>query len=225
MFNEHYQSTASLDRTPEQIAMLHRTSKLSIEPPALLMRIVTLLPCSAASVAAAPIEHIDWLQGTIKLQDPSGEMTEVALGYDAAAAVVAAAGTRKRGPLVIDTYGNALSCDEDTEDYAKEILAEQAPTTGTFDWSLSAIRESIFTQLTDHGTSMLVAAAQAGVGPKWTDGEQREDMLLNQRAAADWWTYRMGLRPPSPFALAHAVRRITIVDHVIGTGLRQRPSN
>ncbi|RDE06614.1 hypothetical protein DVW87_02620 [Sphingomonas aracearum] len=210
MDNVHRLPLASGNLSPDQIALIHRASKTSSEPPALLVRLATLLGCSASSIAAAPIELIDRQQGLLKLPDPSGRMTEVAVGYAAAAAVVAAAGTRTRGPLVVDTYGKVVTCDLDTEDYAKEILAANVPATSTFDWSLALIRDSIFGQLVDFGTPMLVAAAQAGIGPEWPEGTKREDMLLNQRAAADWWTYRMGLRPPSPFVLAHAVTRVIL---------------
>ncbi len=225
MDNVHRLPPKGGNLSPDQIALIHRASKTSSEPPALLMRIVTLLGCSASSIAAAPIEMIDRQQGLLKLPDPSGRMTEVAVGYAAAAAVVAAAGTRTRGPLVVDTYGKVLACDEDTEDYAKEILAANVPATSTFDWSLALIRDSIFGQLVDFGTPMLVAAAQAGIGPKWPEGTKREDMLLNQRAAADWWTYRMGLRPPSPFVLAHAVTRISLGDHGGSIDLHSRRSS
>lgn len=117
MDNVHHLPLASGNLSPDQIALIHRASKTSSEPPALLVRLATLLGCSASSIAAAPIELIDRQQGLLKLPDPSGRMTEVAVGYTAAAAVVAAAGTRTRGPLVVDTYGKVLVCDEDTEDY------------------------------------------------------------------------------------------------------------
>lgn len=222
---QHPDADVNADLTPDQIALIHRASKTSFEPPALLLRLVTLLPCSASGLAAAPIEQIDRELGIVKLRDPSGGMTEVVLGYHAAAAVVAAAGDRTRGPLVVDAYGNALVCDDDTEDYARELMATAVPTTSAFVWTMARIRDSIFVQLADHGMPLILSSAQAGIGPKWPEGTDRRELLLNQRASADWWTYRMGLAPPSPFILTQAVKRVNYVGRGNMTVPRPRRSS
>lgn len=221
---QHPDAIENADLAPDEIALIHRASLTSFEPPALMVRLATLLPCSASSLAAAPIEQIDREHGILKVRDPSGNMTEVLLGYHAAAAVVAAAGDRTKGPLVVDTYGNALVCDEDAEDYARELLAEAVPATSAFVWTMAKIRDAIFAQLADHGMPLILASAQAGIGPQWPEGTDRGTMLLNQRASAEWWTYRMGLRPPSPFVLTQAVRRSNLVTRSTVIALRPRKS-
>jgi hypothetical protein len=109
--------------SPQKIAILHEAASLSKEAPARLLTIATLLPCDASLLAKAEIALVDRQAGSIRVGNAGGGLTEVVVGYDAAIAIDNAAAGRRNGPLVVDGEGRALIVDEDTEDYAREIVA------------------------------------------------------------------------------------------------------
>ncbi|GAA0455180.1 hypothetical protein [Sphingomonas molluscorum] len=194
----------------EQIAALQRTASRNHEPPAQLAAIMALIPCSAAAIASAPIEMIDRNQGLLRVKDPSGFVAEVALGHDAAMTIAAAIYDRHDGPLLDDGFGRGITADKDTEDYARELLASDNEEPITFTWSFRLLRESVFANMADDGVAHHIAMAQAGLGIGHVKDIDRAQMLFDQRAAADWWSYRLGLMPPSPFALIDGGARAPI---------------
>lgn len=185
---------------------LHDASLSSKVAPLAVLRIATLIPCDAAAIAAARIEDIDRELGLLRLSTPSGTMAEVALGMDAAAAVSAAAGARTEGPLVIDAYGDALTIDADTLDYARELAADGIVRTPS-GWTFEAIRNAMFEDMLEFGMTLEIATAQAGLGTEVLEGNARLTRLHSQRGGADWWTYRLGLPPASPFRMLAAYGR------------------
>lgn len=196
--------------TNKQIAALQRVASRIHEPPTQLVSIAALIPCDASAIASAPIETIDRNWGIVRLKDASGSIAEVALGHDCAMAVAAAADERLNGPLIANVSDRGIMAGAGTENRARELLAADEEEPITFTWSFELLRESVFANMADDGVAHHVVMAQAGYGIAHVESFSRDEMLFEQRAAADWWSYRLGLRPPSPFALIDESTRASV---------------
>jgi hypothetical protein len=185
--------------SPASVGILYRASLQSDDPVAGLITIAAISPWDAVAVANAPIEDLDRKAGTLQLVGPLGFRTPVALGFEAAGVLDLVIGPRRAGCVLVDAGGFMLKDDQDTHDYLRELLGIIDGRTLDLDWTLRLIRESIFAEMVDYGVPLHIAEAQAGLGLG------NPDDRLDQRAAAEWWAYRMGVAPPRAFSLLEHV--------------------
>jgi hypothetical protein len=190
---------------PCAIRRIYDASLLVDDPVGRLATFAAIAPWWVDRVAQAPIELIDRGRGLLRLADPNGVVVEVAVGFEAARAIDRARGDRREGPLLLDHHGSAMELDADTQDYAVELVGEIDADTLGFGWSFPLLRESVFAEMIDHGVPMHVATAHAGLGTAGVQGISHSEILVGQRAAADWWAWRLGIEPPSAFILLDAV--------------------
>lgn len=181
--------------SPASVGILYRASRQSDDPVAGLVTIAAIGPWDAVAVANTPIEDMDRKAGTLQLVGPLGLRNQVALGFEAAAALDLIIGPRHAGCVLVDAAGFMMRDDQDTHDYLRELLGFIDGRTLDLDWTLRLIRESVFAEMVDYGVPLHIAQAQAGLG------FDNPNDQLDQRAAAEWWAYRMGVQPPRAFSL------------------------
>ena len=187
--------------SPDSIGILYHASLECEDPVARLVTLAAIAPWDAISVASTPVENLDRSAGTLRVFSRVGVPNPIALGFEAASVLDLVIGRRRTGSVLVDAGGFMMKDDRDTNDYIRELLGFVDGRTLDLNWSFRLIRESVFADMVDHGVSLHVAQAQAGLGFGETDD------LHEQRAAADWWSYRMGIVPPPAFALVDASRR------------------
>ena len=162
--------------SPASVGILYRASRQSDDPVAGLVTIAAIGPWDAVAVANTPIEDMDRKAGTLQLVD-------------------LIIGPRHAGCVLVDAAGFMMRDDQDTHDYLRELLGFIDGRTLDLDWTLRLIRESVFAEMVDYGVPLHIAQAQAGLG------FDNPNDQLDQRAAAEWWAYRMGVQPPRAFSL------------------------
>jgi len=180
-----------------QVGRIHRAASTSIEPPAVLTVLATVIPCDTYHLAAVRVDDIDRATGDFPITAPDGCHHRVAVGLHGAIALHNAVGGRKEGHLVPDPHGGPLKPDGDTLDYARQLVADAHPSID-FAWSFTSIRECLVDALFERNVPYWIVQAQMGLGSVRLDIEGNEGIVA-QRAAIEWLGVRSGLRPISPF--------------------------
>lgn len=156
-----------------------------------LVALSILAPAIADVISAAEVDQIDLRRGTVVVPAGSFARHEVALGSAAMDLVERLIGHRDFGVLIPDEHGDPIIPDADASDFAAELLADVAPTTGRIAWSLASIRQAAFVHMRFGGVSLTLLALTGGFWPMPVSEAARRRATMDQIMVADYWDYRL----------------------------------
>lgn len=155
-------------------------------PLARLVEMAILAPGITDVLSAVDVRDVDLRAGTVVLPFEARQTHVVALGSVAMDIIEEMICGRKAGPLITDPHGDPLLPDDDSSDYAVELLGGVSRDARSFAWDLRSLRTAAITQLTGYGVPSRSIAWASGIEPLPLPNAARRRVLLEQVMVHDF---------------------------------------
>ncbi len=183
--------------TCAQITIVLTAAKRVRHPVASATELAILAPGVAPALPACWVDRIDWERGCVTLPGPH-DWTSVALGKRSMELVKRLVNGRTTGQLLVDDHGDPVTMDDDTSDYAVEILGRADPRCTRFAWSLESLRTSAFVNMAMGGVSEQLLLSSGGFQPP---GSCPRLVRHGQTWVGEYWEYLLDLNERAVVAL------------------------
>lgn len=183
--------------SPHSLAQLNTitdAAKRVDHPLGRLVEMAVLAPGITDVLSAVDVRDIDLRAGTVVLPFEGRRNHVVALGNVAMDIIEEMTCGRKAGPLITDPHGEPLLPDDDSSDFAFELLGEANPQVRCFAWDLRSLRTAAIGHLTDNGVPARSIAWASGIEPLPLPNAARRRVLLEQVTVHDFLSHLLARR-------------------------------
>lgn len=172
-----------------QLNAITDAAKRIEHPLARLVEMAVLAPGVTDVLSAVDVRDVDLRAGTVTLPFEGRRTHVVALGAVAMDIIEEMTFGRMAGPLITDPHGDPLLPDDDSSDFAVELLNGVSPAARSFAWDLPSLRAAAISHLTGNGVPSRSLAWASGIEPLPLPNAARRRVLLEQVMVHDFLSH------------------------------------